>query len=111
MNTKVTDYINSAPEDQKKIMGILRRLIHQSVKNVSEEYKWSRPVFCSDKDFAYLKTAKKHVTLGFFNFEKINDKDNQLEGSGKEMRHVKIKSMNDVDEEKLKDWITAVAKL
>lgn len=109
MNPQVSEYIKNAPEDQGEIMAAIRKLIHQNVEGVAEEYKWSRPVFRLDKDFAYLKTAKNHVTLGFFNFEKINDKDNELEGTGKEMRHIKIKSMSDIDEGKLKDWIKAVA--
>jgi len=110
MNAQVTEYINNAPDEQNKIMSEIRQLIHTSVEGVTEEYKWSRPVFRLDNDFAYLQKSKNHVTLGFFNFEKINDKENQLEGSGKQMRHIKLKSTNDIDEEKLKDWFTAVAK-
>jgi hypothetical protein len=110
MNSQVTEYINNASEDHKKIMTSIRRLIHQTIPGVTEEYKWNRPVFRLEKDFAYLKTAKKHVTFGFFNFEKINDKDNRLEGSGKEMRHIKINSHNDIDQEILKDWIIAAAE-
>jgi len=90
-------------------MAAIRRLIHQNVEGVTEEFKWSRPVFRLDKDFAYLKAAKNHVTLGFFNFEKINDADKQLEGTGKDMRHIKIKSTSDINEGKLIDWITSVA--
>jgi hypothetical protein len=58
MNEMVTDYINKAPDEQKRIMNIIRQLIHENVKKVQEEFKWSRPVFGKEKDFAYLKTAK-----------------------------------------------------
>jgi hypothetical protein len=104
MNLQVTDFINKAPEDQKKIMEAIRKLIHEVVPNVVEEFKWSRPVFKADKDFAYLQTTKKHVTLGFFNFEKLDDPNGLLEGTGKDMRHIKIKSMNDFDSDLLNDW-------
>ncbi len=47
------------------IMEIVRQLIHENVPGVREEFKWSRPVFSKKKGFAYLKTAKEYVTLGF----------------------------------------------
>ena len=109
MNQQVTNYINNAPDAQKDVMESLRQLIHQSVPGVTEEYKWSRPVFRSSKDFAYLKTAKAYVTLGFFDVEKLEDKDNLLEGTGKDMRHIKIKSVNDIDSKLLKKWFKVAA--
>ena len=110
MNAQVTEYINNAPKEQKEIMEAIRKLIHESVPGVTEEFKWSRPVFKSDKDFAYLKTAKAYVTLGFFNFQKLNDPKNLLEGTGKDMRHIKLKSINDVDKKLLIEWFKASVK-
>lgn len=109
MNEKVTEYINNAPKEQAEIMKAVRKLIHESVNGVLENYKWSRPVFSLEKDFAYLKTAKNHITIGFFNFEKIDDKQNRLEGTGKSMRHIKLKNAEDIKPEHLKKWFKAVA--
>lgn len=110
MNAQVTNYINNAPAEQKLIMDSIRRLIHESVPIVEEEFKWSRPVFKSKKDFAYLKTAKAYVTLGFFNFENLNDKDGKLEGTGKDMRHIKIKALNEINSLMLKEWFKVAAE-
>ncbi|WP_187263098.1 DUF1801 domain-containing protein [Pontibacter beigongshangensis] len=109
MNPQVTDYINQAPAEQKQLMETLRQLIHDSVAGVTEEFKWSRPVFRAGKDFTYLKTAKAYVTLGFFDFEKLNDEQNRLEGTGKGMRHIKLKSTNDIDSELLREWFKTAA--
>lgn len=110
MNPQVTAYINEAPSEQKKIMEAVRQLIHESVTTAREEFKWSRPVFKSKKDFAYLKTAKSYVTLGFFDFAKLQDKQNILEGTGKAMRHIKLKTTNDIDRELLKEWFKTLAE-
>jgi hypothetical protein len=107
MNKQVTEYINQAPDQQKKIMEIVRQLIHENAGQVQEEFKWSRPVFRNEKDFAYLKTAKAYVTLGFFNFQKLDDPGNLLEGTGKDMRHIKLKSVDSIDKDLLKKWISA----
>jgi hypothetical protein len=110
MNKQVTEYIIQAPDQQKKIMEIVRQLIHENAGQVQEEFKWSRPVFRKEKDFAYLKTAKAYVTLGFFNFQKLDDPDNLLEGTGKDMRHIKLKSADSIDKDLLKKWIITSAE-
>ena len=110
MNEQVTDYINKAPEEQKKIMNIVRQLIHENVNDVREEFKWSRPVFRKEKGFAYLKSAKTYVTLGFSNYQKLDDPENMLEGTGKDMRHIKLKLADTMDHDLLKKWILASAE-
>ncbi|MCK9482014.1 MAG: DUF1801 domain-containing protein [Bacteroidia bacterium] len=111
MNEQITAYINNAPKEQKEVMEAIRSLIHQSVKNVKEEFKWSRPIFKSSKDFAYLQSNKNHVNLGFYkDFEKLNDPKGLLEGTGKTMRHIKLKNASDIDHKLLSQWFTVLTQ-
>ena len=111
MNNQVTAYIENAPAEQKVIMETVRTLIHQAVPDVSEEFKWSRPIFKTTKDFAYLQANKNHVNLGFYKgFEKLNDPNNLLEGTGKTMRLIKLKNASDIDSGLLKEWFEIVTK-
>ena len=110
MNEQVTAYINNAPAEQEEIMIQLRSLLHSTVTDVQEDFKWSRPVFRKKHDFAYLKTAKAYVTLGFFQFQNLNDPDGLLEGTGKDMRHIKIKKQGDIKPALLQEWFTVAAK-
>ncbi|MDP2237774.1 MAG: DUF1801 domain-containing protein [Bacteroidales bacterium] len=110
MNEQVTEYIDQAPDDQKEIMRAVRKILHAAVANVQEEYKWSRPVFKKGKDFAYLKTAKTHLSLGFNSFQKLDDPDNLLEGTGKDMRHIKIRKLEEINAELLSGWFRAVSQ-
>lgn len=109
-NKQVTDYIKKAPSPQNQILEKLRGLIHSNVSEVSEEFKWGQPVFRADKNFCYLKSEKHYAKLGFFNFKNLDDLEGLLEGSGKQMRHVKIASEQDIDEELLAKWIQKAAK-
>jgi len=109
-NTQVTEYIEKAPGETQKIMETVRKLIHDCVPDLVEEFKWSRPIFKTHKDFAYLKAAKSHVTLGFNNYQLLNDKDNRLEGTGEDMRHVKLKSVDDIDNELFMEWFKTVSQ-
>src|SRR5690554_6763331 len=111
MNAQVTDYINTAPAEQKEIMEQIRKLIHQNVPGASEEFKWSRPIFKTDKEFAYLQANKNHVNLGFYKgFEKLNDPNRLLEGTGKTMRHIKLRKIEDVDEKLLSEWFKTLCE-
>lgn len=109
-NQEVTAYIEKLPEPQKEIMIQLRKLIMESVIGVREQYKWNQPVYGVKKDFCYLKPTKDHVNLGFMNAGKLDDPDNLLEGTGKNMRHVKIKTIDGINTELFTIWFSIAAK-
>ena len=57
-----------------------------------------QPTACvDDAAFAYVGAYKAHVNLGFFRGAELADPAGLLEGSGKYMRHVKLRPGEDVD--------------
>ncbi len=55
------------------------------------------PTACvADAAFAYVNAFKAHVNVGFFRGAEIADPDGLLEGTGKFMRHVKLRPECDV---------------
>jgi len=105
---KVTEYINGASDEQIVILETLRKLIHETVKDVSEEIKWDMPVFAKTKDFAYLRFSKKHITLGFYHIDKIKDPDNLLEGEGNTLKHIKIRNKEEIKEKIISEWLKQI---
>jgi hypothetical protein len=56
------------------------------------------PVACiGDVPFAYVNVFKSHVNVGFFNRAALADPAGLLEGTGRYMRHVKLKPGRAVD--------------
>ena len=56
------------------------------------------PTACvGDAAFGYVNAFKAHVNVGFFCGADIADPDRLLEGTGKFMRHVKLRPERDVD--------------
>jgi hypothetical protein len=56
------------------------------------------PVACvKDVPFANVNVFKAHATIGFFRGAELKDPAHLLQGSGKRMRHVKIKPGTAVD--------------
>lgn len=110
LNQEITDYIHGADEEQIKLLERLRQLIHESVPGTTEAIKWRIPVFAKTKDFTYFRFSKKHITLGFYNIDKIEDPDNLLEGIGNTLRHIKIRKPEDIKKEIITKWLKATAE-
>ncbi len=56
------------------------------------------PTACvGDAAFAYVNAFTAHVNVGFFRGAEIADPEGLLEGTGKFMRHVKLRPEGDVD--------------
>ena len=56
------------------------------------------PTACvGDAAFAYVNAFTAHVNVGFFRGAEIADPEGLLEGTGKFMRHVKLRPERDVD--------------
>ena len=61
----------------------------------------------ADAPFAYVGAFRAHVNIGFFQGAALPDPEGLLEGTGKSMRHVKIKPDQDVNAEALLALIAA----
>ena len=56
--------------------------------------------------FSYLAPQKAHVNLGFMYGADLPDPDGLLEGTGKLMRHIKIRSLDEVKRPAIKQLIS-----
>lgn len=56
------------------------------------------PTACvADAAFAYVNAFKAHVNVGFFRGTELRDPNGLLEGTGKFMRHVKLRREGEID--------------
>jgi hypothetical protein len=66
------------------------------------------PVACvHDAPFAYVNAFMDHVNVGFFHGAALDDPAGLLQGTGKHMRHVKLKPGRQPDFAALADLIDA----
>lgn len=76
--------------------------MRQCGKDVRELMHDGCPVACvADAPFAYVNSFTNHVNVGFFYGAELDDPAGLLEGSGKRMRHVKVKPDRRLDESAL----------
>jgi hypothetical protein len=82
-------------EVMRKCGGDVRELLHDG-----------HPTACvNDAAFAYVDAFRAHINVGFFRGAEIADPEGLLEGTGRFMRHVKLRPGSDVDASALKRLI------
>jgi hypothetical protein len=74
------------------------RVMRECGDDVRELLHDGHPTVCvGDAAFAYVNSFKAHVNVGFFRGAEISDPQRLLEGTGRFMRHVKLRPDCDVD--------------
>ena len=78
-------------------LGSLARFWSGVVRGTGEDVREllhdGRPTFCvGAAAFAYVDAYRNHVSVGFFRGAELPDPDRLLEGAGRLMRHVKLRS-------------------
>jgi putative endonuclease len=99
MDTKVKEYIDRQKSPQKEICLQLRELILKTYPTAREEIKWGVPAY--DGGRFYLGAMKKQVNMGVSTRGLAKDQIALFEGTGKTMRHIKIRTTADIKAKKI----------
>ncbi len=94
----VEAWMNEQPEELGAIARRWFDVIRGCGDDVRELIHDDAPTACvADAAFAYVDAFTAHVNVGFFNGAGLADPAGVLEGTGKHMRHVKLRADRDVD--------------
>ena len=88
--------------DQSGELGAIARRWFELMRGCGDEVREllhdGQPTACvGDAAFAYVDAFRAHVNVGFFRGAEIADPERLLEGTGKFMRHVKLRPERDVN--------------
>lgn len=99
--------LEKAPELQPIARGWVQE-IAQCGEDVMIIFHDGCPMGCvQNTPFTYVNAFTSHVNVGFFYGAFLNDKKKMLEGTGKRMRHVKVRPGAQPDEKAISDLINA----
>jgi hypothetical protein len=96
------DILSLAGKDLRSLCVLLRRLIASTHADFVE-IVWPRQHIASygvgpskmSEHYAYISVQESYVNLGFYHGAALPDPQGLLEGSGKKLRHIKIRSAAD----------------
>ncbi len=108
MDEQVTAYIEMQKSPQKEILRKVRQIFQETLPNFEEKTAWGAVTFAAGK--FYIAAMKNCVHVGFAITGLTKDEIALFEGSGKTMRHIKISSLEGIDENNLVKLIELVDK-
>jgi hypothetical protein len=104
-------FTKSQSAENRKIVGALRKLVNEVAPKLEETVKWGNGCWQNDSlPVAYAHCEGDHVQFGFFGGSLLKDTKNMLEGGGKYVRHVKIRSPKEIDAKALTPLIRQAAR-
>jgi len=106
IDEQVKYYIERQDSPQKEILLKIRMIFYNTLEKFEEKIGWGVIVFSNGK--YYIASINDRVHIGFSIIGLDSTEINMFEGSGKTMRHIKIHSLNEIDEKKLVELIKMV---
>jgi hypothetical protein len=104
----VETWLKGEPEDLRAIARTWFAQMRACGDDVGELMHDGCPIACiQDAPFAYVNSFTSHVNVGFFYGVMLDDPAGILEGTGKRMRHVKLRPGSAANTEALRDLINA----
>jgi hypothetical protein len=109
---KVIAYVQRKNPAMMEITMALRILIKKTVPKSRELLNpWGLPTYEWHGAIGYIMIGKKHVTFGFARGSELPDPAKLLEGTGKSLRHVKIRDKAQLVDANLRDLILSAVSL
>ena len=96
--------------EQKEIVEKLRFLTKAALPDVVETIKWGNITYLlGENNLAWILIYNDHVDYGFFRGAELNSPS--LEGTGKGLRHIRIKDKKSLNEKEIMRLLQEAAKL
>jgi hypothetical protein len=103
-------YFAEQPADRAALLQKLRALVNKAVPDADVSIKWGVPFYqLNGKNVCSLAAFKDFVGINFLAPPSVLvDPKKKLEGGGKTMRMLKVRSASDIDSASIVRWLKAV---
>jgi hypothetical protein len=104
--------IDAWMKDHEGELGAIARHWFEAMRRCGDEVREllhdGCPIAClGDAPFGYVNVCRSHVNVGFFHGASLADPTRLLQGTGKFMRHIKLRLKTPVDTESIRKLIEA----
>ena len=83
---RVADFLNSLPENKRKLAEMVRRTVLRADNEIQETIKWGNLTFVKNgKNIAFVYTYDKvpYINFGFLKATSLNEPKGLFQGTGK----------------------------
>ena len=109
LGAPVDGYFAEQPPEKRALLEKLRALVAKGVPDADATIKWGVPFYqMNGRNVCSLAAFKEHVGINFFaSPDVLVDPGKKLEGGGKSMRMLKVRSAEDIDSASILRWLKA----
>ena len=108
---QVNEYIETLAPEKQKLAVEVRRIVNASVAHLEECVRWDRPCFFFYGPVCYIASSRSGIHFGFFRGKELSDPKRRLVSRNGQYPHVKIRSLEDIDEAYFGDLIREAVHL
>jgi hypothetical protein len=95
----------------QKLISALERLVKEEAPGFTATVKWGQGCWVSEKDpKIYIHAEDDHIQFGFYSGSTLRGPAKLLVGSGTYVRHIKVRTIKDIDRAAFADLISQVVK-
>jgi len=104
--TKTEAFTGQQSPVHQKTINLLRAIVKGAFPELEERMRSLQVGYLvSQRDVCGIHPSSDHVNLSSWQGSALNDPKGLLEGTGKQMRHIKIFKVEDVGEESIKAYV------
>jgi hypothetical protein len=107
----IDEYIDGLGDWRADTVRRLRGLVDEAAPGASSSIKWAQPVWESNGPFAYVKAFANSVNIGFWRGAQLDDPDGLLEGGGDRMKHLSLRSGDEIPAEAVGAFVRQAIEL
>ena len=116
-NGSFDEVVGAAPPEIQALAHAARALLADVMPGITE-VPWARQKIAGygigpkkmSQHFCYLAPYKKHLNFGFMYGAHLPDPHKLMEGSGKDLRHIKIRSATELEQPALRELIEQASR-
>jgi len=108
---QVSEYIRSLAPEKQKLAVEVRRVITASVAHLEESVRWECACYFFYGPVCYFASSRSGIHFGFFRGKELSDPKRRLVSRNGQNPHVKIRSLEDIDEAYFSDLIREAVHL
>ena len=111
MSDSVEMFLSNFPEEMRTISRELRSIARRTMPGAHEFLYYDAINYSLSNSplerICYIRPLEKRVTLGFLFGRQLDDPHHLLQGTGKQMRHVKVRALEDTRNPALEELVRA----
>jgi hypothetical protein len=108
----IDEYVRHKNAKLESVANAVRLLVRKTLPRSREAVNaWGIPTFNFNGPLCYMMLGKHHLTFGFTRGTSLADDAGLLEGTGKNLRHVKLKEIEQLRDANLRQLLLEAAAL